>query len=277
MRIFHYTSLESLALILKSRKLRFTRLDKVDDVREAQRHIGVQFGQYFFVSCWTREPFESIPQWNMYSREMQGVRIEFPEYPFQMVPMKPTRDVGIEFRGDALGPLSFDAMLGPQHFVLPLFAQGSHFAGDVQYVEDVEAVYRSSITTTPSTHGRFNVQIASLPALARYKSSDWQFQKEYRFVLTVVPIPKINSYGVTTRNLGEALDKFPEAMFSSADPGIDFIDVPLAEETLKDLTIRTGPLCPMGSQVCVEALVSTYAPSAKIEKSQLWGAIRGKR
>jgi hypothetical protein len=277
MRIYHYTSVDSLALILKTRKLRFTRLDKVDDVREAQRHIGIQFGQYFFVSCWTREPLESIPQWNMYSREMQGVRIDFPEYPFRSVSMKPTRDVGMEVNGDALGPLTFEELLGPQYFVLPLFAHGSHFSGDVQYVEDVEAVYRSSITTTPGSHGRSNLQIASWPALARYKSSDWQFQKEYRFVLTVLPLPKINSYGVTNRNLGQALESFPNALANNVDPGIDYLDVPLADETLRSLTIRTGPLCPLGSQTCVEALVSSYAPDAKIEKSQLWGAIREKR
>jgi Protein of unknown function (DUF2971) len=277
MRIYHYTSVESLALILKTRKLRFTRLDRVDDVREAQRHIGIQFGQYFFVSCWTKEPLESIPQWNMYSKEMQGVRIDFPQYPFQSVSMKPTRDVGMEITGDALGPLTFEEMLGPEHFVLPLFAQGSHFAGDVQYVEDVEAVYRSSITTTPGSYGRANVQIASLPTLARYKSSDWQFQKEYRFVLTVIPIPKINSDGFTNRNLGQALDNFPAAFMNNVDPGIEYIDVPLADDAFKSLTIRTGPLCPLGSQVCVQALVSSLAPDAKIEKSQLWGAIRGKR
>jgi hypothetical protein len=71
-RVFHYTSLESLALILKARTLRFTRLDRVDDVSEAQQLAGINFGQYFFVSCWTQETKESIPQWNMYSKEMQG-------------------------------------------------------------------------------------------------------------------------------------------------------------------------------------------------------------
>lgn len=34
MRIFHYTSIETLALILKNRTIRFSRLDKVDDPEE---------------------------------------------------------------------------------------------------------------------------------------------------------------------------------------------------------------------------------------------------
>jgi len=46
--IHHYTSIDTLALILASGKLRFNRLDRVDDMREAQRHSGIDFGKYFF-------------------------------------------------------------------------------------------------------------------------------------------------------------------------------------------------------------------------------------
>ena len=34
MKLYHYTSLETLALILKNRTIMFNRLDKVDDVEE---------------------------------------------------------------------------------------------------------------------------------------------------------------------------------------------------------------------------------------------------
>ncbi|MCV5372328.1 hypothetical protein OFD18_29525, partial [Escherichia coli] len=70
--IFHYTSIASLALILKSNKIRFSRLDGVDDILEAQTHVGINFGQYFFVSCWTKTKEESIPQWHMYGNDMKG-------------------------------------------------------------------------------------------------------------------------------------------------------------------------------------------------------------
>ena len=90
-RIFHYTNLDSLALILKTRNIRFTRMDRVDDIREAQNHLGIDFGKYFFVSCWTTDAKESIPQWNMYSDQMRGVRIELPTYPFQMQVLRRSR------------------------------------------------------------------------------------------------------------------------------------------------------------------------------------------
>ena len=111
--IYHYTSIESLALILKTRKLRFTRLDGVDDVREAQAHAGIDFGKFFFVSCWTQEIKESIPQWSMYSREMQGVRLELPEFPFSSEPLRPKPGWGgVKWQGDLLSPLPFEALWG---------------------------------------------------------------------------------------------------------------------------------------------------------------------
>ena len=126
-RIYHYTTVDSLALILKTRTLRFTRLDGVDDVREAQQHIGIDFGKYFFVSCWTQEEAESIPQWNMYSREMQGVRLELPVYPFGNAPLRPPeRWSGVGLEGDINSPLSFEALWGPTYFVVPLFFRVPH-------------------------------------------------------------------------------------------------------------------------------------------------------
>lgn len=35
MRIYHYTSIETLALILDNQKIRFNRLDRVDDLEES--------------------------------------------------------------------------------------------------------------------------------------------------------------------------------------------------------------------------------------------------
>ncbi len=41
MEIHHYTSIENLALILKNKTIRFTRLDKVDDSEEAATALGL--------------------------------------------------------------------------------------------------------------------------------------------------------------------------------------------------------------------------------------------
>ena len=76
--IHHYTNIDVLALILKYRTLRFTRLDQVDDPEESNFvSNGVNLGPYTFVSCWTEIKEESIPMWKMYTKGKWGVRLSF--------------------------------------------------------------------------------------------------------------------------------------------------------------------------------------------------------
>ena len=54
MKIHQYTSIDSLALILKNKTIRFKRLDKMDDIEEAAlSNAGIHLGGFMFVSCWT--------------------------------------------------------------------------------------------------------------------------------------------------------------------------------------------------------------------------------
>lgn len=81
--LYHYTSLETLALILAHRTLRFNSLQFVDDMEEAEAADLKHFGKFVYVSCWTREENESIPMWKMYTPDMHGVRIQLPQFPFK--------------------------------------------------------------------------------------------------------------------------------------------------------------------------------------------------
>jgi hypothetical protein len=76
MKIYHYTSIENLALILKNKTLRFNNAKYIDDPNEA---ITKDFGSmqdYVFISCWTKEPIESIPLWKIYGNNGHGIRLE---------------------------------------------------------------------------------------------------------------------------------------------------------------------------------------------------------
>ena len=76
MIIHHYTNLEALAMILSTRKLKFSRLDCVDDLEEGEiESDGLRLGKYVYVSCWTENEEESIPLWKMYGGYGVGVRI----------------------------------------------------------------------------------------------------------------------------------------------------------------------------------------------------------
>lgn len=76
MKIYHYTNIETFALILKNKTLRFSNLESVDDIEEAITNDFGPLGKYFFVSCWTDNPEENIGLWKLYTKDMNGIRIE---------------------------------------------------------------------------------------------------------------------------------------------------------------------------------------------------------
>lgn len=277
-RIFHYTTLESLALILKARTLRFTRLDCVDDVREAQQLADINVGQYFFVSCWTREENESIPQWNMYSKEMQGVRIELPAHPFSSDQLViPPGWGGLEWKGNLVSPMKFEELWGAGHFVVPNFLKPEHFAGDVEYVPSVEEEYKRSARVEHHPDGSSSFKADALYKLPRYKSLQWKFQDEYRFSLFVFPSTPVPTVAAERATYFSRIHEYQTAaFFKNVDPGIKHIDVRIEPTVLTSLVVRTGPLCTAGTRACVEALLAHFAPGARIESSALTGEIRAR-
>ena len=81
--LYHYTSLNTLALILTNKSICFSTLLNVDDVEEAETSDLGLFGKYVYVSCWTDEASESIAMWQMYTPNMHGVRIKLPVFSIQ--------------------------------------------------------------------------------------------------------------------------------------------------------------------------------------------------
>jgi len=264
-KIFHYTNIESLAMILSSKKIRFSRLDHLDDLLEAQAHNGIEFGKYFFASCWTQVTEESIPQWSMYGNNMQGVRIELPKYPFRKIAIEPTRHrPWLEtYEKTIFGPLSIDECDNETYFIQPNFFD-DFFDGPVEYVPDVKTRYTSAIQLAGD-----ETTVREPNKLPRLKSEHWDFQSEYRFHLWVLPKPKkpLNQQ----QNLGIHMI---QGFKNGIDPGIHYIDVPLDPSIFDRLVVRIGPLCTPGNQVCIEALMARHSPKAKLETSHFQDKIR---
>lgn len=87
--LYQYTSLESLAMILENKTIRFSNLSLLDDPLE--KYIDMIFrsdrgqkieknniGKICFVSCWTKTKEKSIAMWDMYGDRKKGVRIGLP-------------------------------------------------------------------------------------------------------------------------------------------------------------------------------------------------------
>lgn len=275
-RIHHYTSAETLALILASKKIRFNRTDKVDDITESQRHAQIRFGSYFFVSCWTYDQEESIPQWHMYTDRMKGVRISMPAMPFQRKLLVPPTGWKVEFEGELYAPLSLSEQYGPNYFVVPMFIEPKHFGGPVEYCEDVEARYQAAIQIEIAD-GKASVTIKTPFDLVRLKKTEWSFQKEYRFALLVLPSLPVPPDGPGSPEFYERLPSHvANALVQGVAPGIEYLDVDLSDTALREMEITLGPLCSEGTKVAVRALVEAYAPGAKVRESRFTGSIRAR-
>ena len=87
-KIYHYTTIETLALILKHHTIRFNRLDQVDDMEESlypSGPINLNLSKYVYVSCWTKSKEENLALWKMYAG-YRGIRISLDETMFVSYP-----------------------------------------------------------------------------------------------------------------------------------------------------------------------------------------------
>ena len=133
MKLYHYTSIETLALILKNGTIKFNRLDTVDDLEEAgYTSDGMQLGKYMFVSCWTKSSEENIALWSMYADKGKGIRIELDEDMFREYKAQDTQYIKVAKQEEnILIPLSEiirdDCMFSFPQKIINIFFKGILF------------------------------------------------------------------------------------------------------------------------------------------------------
>ena len=272
--IHHYTDINTLALILKNKTIRFNRLDRVDDITEGESFQELDLEQFYFVSCWTHDENESIPQWNMYTTDMAGVRISFPKELFNYKEMEVPDQYKAIQRGKIYSPISFDEMFTDQFMILPSIFDMKHFSRKVEYLENYIEKKNDSINLDHRPGGKIHLQISDPTGIASLKSPYWSFQKEYRFVLFILPSLPFPPNG----NFDKFSKQFPNfvarKLYNGVGPGIDHFDMNIDTEVLNSIEITTGPLCSEEDKTKVKDILSKYTSNWSMNASQLEGKIR---
>lgn len=263
--IYHYTTIESLALILKNKTLLFNRLDCVDDIEEGSVcSSGIYVGRYVFVSCWTESDEESIPLWKMYGGEKFGVRIGLEKDMFKKYLINDPKWGGQQWAGSMVLSLPSEEFENEGYFILPNQSIDSdYFYRKVQYVDDVAAKTRDSVIITPNEDGTYTGNI-SFGEIGRYKHRRWAFQNETRFALTIFPFNPImcpNQVDVGTLALHACMQN-KELAFTKYFMNLD-------ERILDKMEITLSPSATDGLRTIVDALVRLYAPNAVVKSSSL--------
>lgn len=237
MQIFHYTSLNTLALILNSGALRFGRIDTMDDIRECEGLLP-EHSLKLFISCWTKDPVENIVLWEMYTRS-RGVRIEFPQKFYNNY-----------FEGilpnTFISPLPLEQIDDGKGFTFAMATDDHGFWTDVEYCPD--AVQRKKAMWTRTEEG---ISTDHQRNLVRFKDEQWRFQQEFRFWL------------------------YRETTTIQAQPS--YIDIPISKEVLNNIKIRLHPNSPLHTKLITEALIEKYATNGIVEDSHLDGTVRSKK
>ena len=272
--IHHYTDINTLALILKNKTIRFNRLDRVDDITEGNSFTTLKLEEFFFISCWTHDQNESIPQCNMYLRDMAGVRISLPVRMFDYKPLIVPNEMKLIVSG-GISPIPFDKIFDEDYMIQPLFLNEKNFGRKVIYDDDFMELKNKAIEFTIEQKGHAKGNISDPIGIAALKSPDWAFQKEFRFVLFITPAPPIPK----DENYGDRLSKeFPDFvvnnLYQGKGPNIDFIDIDLNPTDINSIKIIAGPLCNEGDYLIIKSLIDKYAPSGIVEKSKFTGTIR---
>lgn len=266
-RLYHYTTVQSLALILKNKTLRLNPLNKMDDLQETQSNTLQNYGPFVFVSSWTDMKEESIPMWKMYSSMDAGVRISMAPDPFQIYDLttKSFRDPTDEEWRNRLTEPAFYPVVDVEKAV-KTYMSGNMVLGQqlckVEYTDDPSKLVPS---IEQIENGKCHINLGEM---GLYKHEQWSFQREYRYRLMTLPF----SVPVALEGWDMAISTMVQ--YGGVKPAVDYIDLRLAENKLNDMVITTSPCISESNRIIIESLVRCYCPEAKIEASALAGMVR---
>ena len=244
-KLYRYTTLSNLALILKHKSIRLSSLNDLDDTLESASKDGGNHGQNIFVSCWTETLKESIPLWKMYTPNMIGVRIGLPK-PF----LKTEAPQLIEFKKKKIDVSKpYLPFLNKPGDLSQLSLLSSEFI-KVDYTDNEEKLKPLVLIVNKPNNTRYEYE-----DMGRFKRSHWSFQEEWRFRIII-----LNDI------LDKELDKIAPIQKNF------FLEID--EEAFSKMEIILGPNSDERDFEILSALTKVYNPDAKISFSKLRGEIK---
>lgn len=272
--LYHYTSLNTLALILSNQTICFNNLLNVDDMEEAETNDMGKFGRFVYVSCWTDDSEESIPLWNLYTPNMHGVRIRLPVFPFKKYSYK---------KGDLFLSEDIGTYIDLQQIYtdnqISIVPKEPHLV-KVEYTDDPTKLFPK--VKTESFEGAANLFLQarslsdlraknvkveySFAELGKYKRSNWAFQREWRYIISTGPMGSKDLHPSTLAKQQEVIRRIEDRSFL---PPHQQLYLSIDSEALKDLEVVFGPRMNASEKIMAKALLTKYCPTAEYRESLL--------
>lgn len=258
--LYHYTSINSLALILQNRTIKFSCLETLNDLTEGLTSDYGEMGHYVFVSCWTDTPEEHIPLWNMYTPGMAGVRIKLPADPFK-------RYGNISIQGRTAGKFQnsivpIDEIVGKNYLVFPT----SYQLLKMVYTDDVVLLKPKIVETLNDGKTTYKLKL-----LGKYKPIVWGFEAEWRYIIWIIPSAP---FDFTDKNYDDKMVNELKKVAVKKKLPFDHYFLSIRDNAFEEMEIVLGPKHSDGDVATVKALISTYNPKAQLSLSVLTGTIK---
>lgn len=265
--LYHYTSIETLLLILRNKTLAFNSLTNVDDLEECESKDVQKIGKMCYVSCWTDDATESIPMWSMYTQNMQGVRIKLRKFPFKKYSFKSGE---FYFKSDAETYIDYAKLYMEDKVTIA----GEPQLVKVIYTNDENLIYPTVKSVKEEikelNDGRIQKNISknySFKEIGKYKRKNWEFQNEVRYIInmslwSMKELENCKSEEEQSRLINRIEDEKYKAPYN-----LFFLN--LSDEALSDLEILIGPKVTIAQEEIIRLIVERYCPNAKIIKSNL--------
>jgi hypothetical protein len=285
--LYHYTNINSLALILQSKKFLFSSLPDLDDLEEGLIKDRQKWTKYCFVSSWTSQIKEDIPMWKMYCNDLKGVRIRLPS---NLFPIYEITSPQVEDQLAKMGSINLskkpDDKLGDAPIESPKIwfrspvpieeffnEQYSFLSSSFKGVELVKVNYTDEEDDILQKIGSISGELleVALGKLGKAKRSHWDFQKEWRYIVRILPVPFRQTFpflpGFNKDFMSAAIELCLNLPFSNYLMCVD-------EKKFEDMEITLGPKANEGDRAMVELLINEYNPSASWKYSDLKDKIR---
>lgn len=269
--LYHYTSLESLALILKNRTIRLNPLDKMDDIQEQKTADIENIGKFVFVSSWTDDVVESIPMWKMYTDPRCGVRIKLRKNPFLKHGTRGSdfeKVLGATLEDEKSRTTVMDTFLDLTAMLEGGYVSPQGWSGDIltkiEYTNDLDKL-EPSVGSCENGKNRI-----ALGLLGKYKNTHWRFQNEWRYIMDFVPMNFSSNSQQIARYFSQTVLKMSTGI---AEPPFRYYDLDIDPKYFEEMEITCSPQMSAGNRTILETLVERYNPNATILESELLGKI----
>lgn len=214
-RICHYTSFETLKLIIENKTIRFNSLKNVDDAEEGFTTDFGYLAPYFFASCWTYDCDENLPLWEMYVKDRFAVRIEVDSDILKLSTNK-YHQITNHVNGKSA--------------CYPIFRGG----GNPVFLSRVDYRTEPLLSMTKNVRGMFSNDFVE--SFGTTKRSIWDFQNECRFLIQATPIAYTNRRPSETPYTNHL-----ESIWNKMKTDIENIDMLYDVNKLRTANFMLGP------------------------------------